>query len=93
MFFRKLSCERADSVLLEQMLERTHVPTMSPQTEDTLALVHLAMLCWSFLIFACCDFIEKKAPGLCQFGRASQFLLDQDTAIDLCLKLPPKNYF
>ena len=55
--------------------------------KDTLALVLLAVLCWSSLIFSCLDFTEKNTPKnfswysstffpllRTQFGRASRFL-------------------
>ena len=71
---------------------------ITQQTEhNTLLLVHLAMLHWSSLIFACHDFIERTMPKnfswyllvvvfveLGQFIRVLQFLLDQAVATGSC---------
>jgi hypothetical protein len=69
--------------------------TRTPETvNDALALVRLAKLHWSSLIFICCGFIERKAPKNFSWYSscfhvpicgASGFLLDPATATDSCL--------
>ena len=53
-FFWKLPGERVCDVFLEQMFERQLMlgKSVKQWTDDALALVHLATLCWSSLGFA-----------------------------------------
>ena len=75
-----------ESVMFEKSISRTQ-----QRVNDGFALVPLVMICWSSLIFACCDFIERNTwstsygilDAYCHFG-FSWFLLDQVTATDSC---------
>jgi hypothetical protein len=76
--FWKLPGERASDALLDQTLERPMmcgkgINITQETVDNTLALVHLATLCWSLLVFTdetlalflpCLfnDFIERDAP-------------------------------
>ena len=63
---------------------------------DTLVLVHLSMLCWSLLIFACHDFVERTMPhgissasccfhGLVLIQQSFEVSSGSTAVADLCL--------
>lgn len=42
---------------------RKNINTTRQTVSNALVFVRLGMLCWSSLIFACCNFIERNMPG------------------------------